>query len=52
VQEINNAIATIGFMMGTSEDCSNYLQIKIKGEKRANKRIGALPLLFFKRKNN
>jgi hypothetical protein len=38
------------FMMGTSEDCSNYLQIKIKGKKRANKRIGALPSCSLKEK--
>jgi len=37
-------------MMGTSEDCSNYLQIKIKGKKRANKRIGALPSCSLKEK--
>ena len=38
------------FMMGTSEDCSNYLQIKIKGKKRANKRIGACPSCSLKEK--
>jgi len=36
--------------MGTSEDCSNYLQIKIKGKKRANKRIGACSSCSLKEK--